>query len=54
MPAPLATNDMAALSLKLDETAQLLGACAIRHSGAVNAYKAARDEALRWNAGDAR
>lgn len=50
MPAPLMTNDLAALAMKLDETAQLLGACALRHAGAVNAYEAARAEALRWNA----
>jgi len=42
---------MAALILKLEETATLLGKCAVRHAGAVNAYNAARDEAIKWNEG---
>ncbi|MBB5984666.1 hypothetical protein [Sphingobium lignivorans] len=49
MPPPLARNDIATLTLKLAETARLLGQCALRHAGAVNAYEAARAEARTWN-----
>lgn len=49
MPAPLASNDIAALVLKQVETAKALAECAVRHAGAVNAYAAARAEVEAWN-----
>jgi len=52
MPAPLPANDVATLALKLEETLTLLGRCAVRHAGAVNAYVAAREAAMRWNEGE--
>lgn len=49
MPSPLLSNDIAALTLKLAETAQLLGECAIKHAGTVNAHHKARVAAQEWN-----
>lgn len=49
MPGPLETNDIAALVVKQVETARALSDCAIRHAGAVNAYRAARQSAEAWN-----
>lgn len=51
MAGPLATNDIAATALKLAEVVELLGRCAVKHAGAVNAYVAARAEAQLWNEG---
>lgn len=52
MPAPLPANDVATLVLKLEEMLTLLGRCAVRHAGAVNAYVAAREATMRWNEGE--
>ncbi len=48
MPSPLESNDIAALVLKQIETARALSDCAVRHAGAVNAYRAARETAEAW------
>lgn len=52
MPAPLASNDIAALTLKLAEGMRLLGDCALKQAGAVNAYAEARAAAQAWQRGD--
>lgn len=49
MPSPLLSNDIAAAALKLVEVADLLGECAAKHAGTVNAYADARDAAVKWS-----
>jgi len=34
---------------KDNDLAEMYNVCAARHAGVVNAYKAARDEAVKWN-----
>jgi len=36
----------------IDKVAVMYARCAINHAAAVNAYLAARDAALAWNAGE--
>lgn len=43
-----------ALALKAQEVAKLLAQCAEKHAAAVNAYRDARADALRWNEGEAK
>ena len=49
--APLPSNDIAAMALKLAEVGKLLAECAVGKAGAVNSYVAAREAAIEWNSG---
>lgn len=48
---PLENRSRAEIATKDNDLAALYWICAQRHAGAVNAYQAARDAAMRWNEG---
>jgi len=49
---PIPANDIASVALVIDKVAVLYARCAVNHAAVVNAYLAARDAAVAWNAGE--
>jgi len=48
-PPALTDRSIGEVGTKDNDLAEMYNACAARHAGVVNAYKAARDEAVKWN-----